>query len=189
LTLVVIAVTVTRADRVSRSGRVWARALPGSLALLTLAVVASALSRMWSYQQAYGFTVLRLGVEACELWLGVVYLLVIAAGVRLRLGWLPRAMLATGLAGLLGLAVADPERLIAQQNVLRWQHTGIVDLRYLGNLSDDVIPGLSGLDPLGRQCVLMAILRTRHDRDPDAWNEWNASRAAAPRRPAAALGC
>ena len=26
---------------------------------------------MWTYQEAYGFTVLRLLVEVCELWLGL----------------------------------------------------------------------------------------------------------------------
>ncbi|MFD1050426.1 DUF4153 domain-containing protein [Kibdelosporangium lantanae] len=72
----------TNVDDTTRD-RVFLRSLLGALCLLMLVVVASALTRMWAYQEAYGFTVMRLLVEACELWLGVVYLLVIAAGVRL----------------------------------------------------------------------------------------------------------
>jgi hypothetical protein len=127
LTLVVIAVTATRADRSTPAARTWVRCLLGALACLTLVIVASALSRMWSYQQAYGFTVLRLGVQTCEVWLGAVYLLVIAAGVRIRLHWLPRAAVASCLVALLGLAVVNPEGLVARQNVLRWQQTGRID--------------------------------------------------------------
>ncbi|WP_186382746.1 DUF4173 domain-containing protein, partial [Amycolatopsis rhizosphaerae] len=73
LTLLVIAVVVVEADRTVRACRLWMRVLLGSLSVLTLVIVASALTRMWSYQRAYGFTVLRLGVETAELWLGVVY--------------------------------------------------------------------------------------------------------------------
>jgi hypothetical protein len=43
-------------------------------------------------------------VSAVEFGLGVVVLPVLAAGVRLRAGWLPRAVVAVGVLGLLGLA-------------------------------------------------------------------------------------
>jgi hypothetical protein len=140
-------------------------------------IVASALSRMWSYQQAYGFTVLRLGVETCEVWLGAVYLLVIVAGVRIRLHWLPRAAVASCLVALLGLAVINPEGLIARQNVLRWQQTGRMDRAYLAGLSQDVVPGLAALPADLRGCVL-AEMSIRMDHSTDDWQDWNASRAA-----------
>jgi Domain of unknown function (DUF4173) len=178
LTLVVIAVTATRADRTTATGRVWVRCLLGALACLTLVIVASALSRMWSYQQAYGFTVLRLGVETCEVWLGAVYVLVIAAGVRIRLHWLPRAAVASCLVALLGLAVVNPEGLIARQNVLRWQQTGRIDSDYLADLSQDAVPGLGGLPADLRRCVL-AQMSERIGDSTDDWQDWNASRAAA----------
>ena len=77
-------------------------------ALLTLVVVASALHRMDLYQDAYGFTRLRLLVDVFEGWLGLVVLAVIVAGIRLRGWWLPRMALLSGAALLLGLAAGQP---------------------------------------------------------------------------------
>ena len=93
------------------------RGVLAALALLTLVVVASALNRMWLYQQAYGFTVLRLLVLTCELWLGAGFLLALVAVLRLRPGGLSRPMVAVGMLALLGLAALDPERFIAAHNV------------------------------------------------------------------------
>jgi hypothetical protein len=186
LTLVVIAVTVAKARRSTRTERVWLRSLLGSLAGLTLVIVASALVRMWSYQQAYGFTVPRLCVETCELWLGAVYLLVIGAGVRLRLARLPRMAVAAGLTALLVLAVVNPERLVAGENVARYQETGRIDFGYLSDLSQDAIPGLAGLPAGQRDCVLHRMA-DELDPDADSWQAWNASRAAAHDELAAAV--
>ena len=52
----------------------------GALCLMTIVVVVSALYRMHLYEEAYGFTRLRLLVSVFEGWLGVVVLLVIVAG-------------------------------------------------------------------------------------------------------------
>lgn len=86
LTLAVVGWAVRRAARETVADRVWLRALLGALVVLTLVIVASALNRMWLYQEAYGWTVLRVLVLACELWLGAVYLLILVAGARLRAG-------------------------------------------------------------------------------------------------------
>jgi hypothetical protein len=150
------------------------RGLLGALSVLTLVIVASALTRMWLYQQAYGFTVLRVLVAACELWLGVVYLLVLAAGVRLQGTWLARAVVGTGFAALLGLAVLNPDRFIAERNIDRWHETGKIDVWYLGRLSDDAVPALVTLPPNLRGCVL------EFRRVPaDDWRTWNLGRQQA----------
>jgi hypothetical protein len=171
LTLVVVAAAAHWAPRETASDRAWLRGLLGALSVLMLVVVASALSRMWAYQQAYGFTVLRLLVEACELWLGVVYLLVIAAGVRLGAGWLPRAVVGSGLTGLLVFAWLNPERMIAEHNIANNR----IDVVYLSGLSADAAPAL----PVGlRPCPPPG------DRD---WRNWNLSRAL--RQETAQEGC
>ena len=126
----------TPAERVAKRG------LLAALALLTLVVVASAINRMWLYQQAYGFTVLRLLVLTCELWLGAGFLLALVAVLRLRPGGLSRPMVAVGMLALLGLAVLDAERFIAAHNVARWSETGKLDTSYLGHLSADAVPAL-----------------------------------------------
>jgi len=157
--------------------RVAKRGLLAALALLTLVVVASAINRMWLYQQAYGFTVLRLLVLTCELWLGAGFLLALAAVLRLRPGGLSRPMVSVGMVALLGLAVLDAERFIAAHNVARWSETGTLDASYLGTLSADAVPALVDLPPAVRDCILVDIgdgLAT-----PDDWRATNVSREAA----------
>lgn len=174
LTLGVIAVVARLARLDSPTDRRWLRGLLGALSALTLVIVASALARMWLYQQAYGFTVLRVLVAACEVWLGVVYLLVLAAGVRLDGRWLARAVFGTGFVALVGLAALNPERFIAERNVDRYHATGKIDVRYLSRLSDDAVPALAALPADLGACAL----RFRHV-EPDDWRSWNLARQRA----------
>ncbi|GAA3439843.1 DUF4153 domain-containing protein [Kutzneria kofuensis] len=185
LTLAVIAVTARIAPRETAADRLWLRGIVGALSLLTLVVVASALSRMWAYQEAYGFTVLRLMVEACEIWLGLVYVMVIVAGIKLSGRWLPKAMITTAVGSLLVLAAINPEYLVARQDVQRWQQTQRLDSLYLSGLSVDILPALDGL-PDGLKACAMPWRPLPID---DA-REWNASRAAAREvvRPGPGLG-
>lgn len=177
LTLVVIGVAAKNAATDTPADRRWLRGLLGGLALLTLVIVASALTRMWAYQEAYGFTVLRLLVEACELWLGVVYVLVLAVGVRLDAGWLPRAVAGTGTSMLIALAALNPEGLIAERNVQRFAETGLIDVDYLSKLSADAVPALDALPEPARSCTLWRL--AEEVRTPDGWREWNLSRTTA----------
>ncbi|MFI9010065.1 DUF4153 domain-containing protein [Actinosynnema sp. NPDC053489] len=174
LTLGVIAVVARFAHLDSPADRRWLRGLLGALSGLTLVIVASALARMWLYQQAYGFTVARVAVAGCELWLGAVYLLVLAAGVRLRAGWLARAVVGTGFAALVGLAALNPDRFAAERNVERYEATGKIDVWYLARLSDDAVPALAGLPPELRDCAL-EFRRV----EPDDWRSWNLGRQRA----------
>ncbi|WP_433274881.1 DUF4153 domain-containing protein [Actinosynnema sp. CS-041913] len=174
LTLGVIAVTARFARVENDSDRRWLRGLLGALSVLTLIIVASALARMWAYQQAYGFTVLRVLVATCELWLGVVYLLVLAAGVKLRARWLARAVVGTGFAALIGLALLNPDRFIAERNIARWQAGGPIDLGYLSLLSDDAVPAIATLPDGMRTCAL----QYRKVKDDD-WRSWNLARSEA----------
>ncbi|WP_254896873.1 DUF4153 domain-containing protein [Amycolatopsis sp. Hca4] len=177
LTLAIVAAALRWAPDATKADRLRQRLLLGTLSALTLVLVGSALSRMWTYQQAYGFTVLRLLVEVCELWFGAVFVLVLAALVRLRPAWLPRAAIGTAAAALLALAVLDPERLIADANLDRAAAGKPLDDRYLAGFSADVVPVVSARlpEPL-RTCVLRRVLR---DDTPDGWPAWNLSRSAA----------
>ena len=83
------------------------------------------------YQEAYGFTRLRLLVDVFEGWLGLVVLAVAVAGL-VRWGvWLPRFALVTGVVALLGLAALNPDAWIAEHNLDRYADTGRVDWPYL----------------------------------------------------------
>jgi hypothetical protein len=175
LTLAVISTALRWAPKETAADRAWLRGLLGGLSVLTLVIVASALGKMWTYQQAYGFTVLRLLVEAAELWLGVLYLLMLVALVRLEQRWLPRAAIGTAVAGLLALAAINPEGFIADRNIDRFERTKSIDIAYLRTLSSDVVPTLTRLPEPIRACVLVGI----RERDQDVWWEWNSARSYA----------
>ena len=176
LTLLVIAGAARWAPRETRGERTLIRVLLGSLAALTLVIVASAVHRMDLYSDTYGLTRLRLLVAACELWLGVVVLLVLVAGIKLRGGWVPRVAVALGVVALLGLAAANPDGLIAERNVTRYQQQHRIDRAYLAGLSVDAVPALNRLPADVRDCVLPGI--DRYD-DPDDWRGWNYGRERA----------
>ena len=178
LTLVVLAGAVRWAPRESAADRVLIRTILGVLAVLTLVIVASALHRMDVYADTYGLTRLRILVFLCELWLGMTFVLVLIAGIRLRAAWLPRAVVGLGVLTLLGLAAANPDGLIAERNIARFQDSGRIDLAYLANLSADAVPALDRLDPARRDCAL-SLLDRQLRLDPDDWRGWSHGRERA----------
>ncbi|WP_237565510.1 DUF4153 domain-containing protein [Ornithinimicrobium cavernae] len=178
LTLVTIAATVRKASRATVHERRVLRLMLGALCLLTLVVVGSALYRMSLYQEAYGYTVLRLLVDAFELWLGLVVVLVMVAGVRLRGRWLPRAAVLSGAAFLLVIGLANPEAWVAEQNIERYHESGRLDLAYLSSLGDDAAPVIAENLPNDlAQCVLRGGVPAEQD-DALGWNLGRARAAA-----------
>ncbi|TNC42453.1 DUF4153 domain-containing protein [Mumia zhuanghuii] len=187
LTLAVVAAAARKAPRATAGDRLLLRVVLGALCLLTLVVVASALSRMSVYEEAYGFTQLRLLVSFFEGWLGLVVVLVLVAGVRLSGWWVPRAALLTGAAALLAMAALNPDAYVAERNLDRYEATGKIDWYYLSGLSADATPVLADLPADLRGCLRVDATRTGD------WLEWNLGRAraheAAPRGLASGRDC
>ena len=179
LTLSVVAATVRWAPKETRQQRVVLRALLGLLCALCLVIVASALYRLHLYEEAFGFTRLRLFMNAFETWLGVLVVLVMVAGVRLRATWLARAVVATAAIGLLTLGALNPDAFVAERNLDRFQSTGKIDVVYLQQLSADAVPVVDRLPEPQRSCVLAGM---QHGRV--LWLRRLEPRAAPGRRPA-----
>ncbi|WP_307853360.1 DUF4173 domain-containing protein [Kitasatospora sp. RG8] len=154
LTLVVVAVAKRWAPRSTESDRRLARVLLGALSLLTLVVVASALGRMWFYVDASGLTRLRLWVLVVEAWLGVVFVLLITAGLVRSAAWLPRAVVLSGALTAAVYGLMGPDAIVAEQNVARFERTGQIDLRNVRDLSLDAVPALDRLPANHRTCAL-----------------------------------
>jgi hypothetical protein len=171
LTLLVVWAAARKAPRGTAADLACLRGSLGLLCLLTLVVVASALYRMHVYQEAYGFTQLRLLVDVFEGWLGLVVLGVMAAGIKLRATWLPRAALLSGATSLLLMAAINPDAWVAQRNVDRYEETGKVDWVFLQQLSDDAVPVLVTLPDDVVECALAG-----HQLSDDDWLEWNLGR-------------
>jgi hypothetical protein len=145
------------------AARRWGRPHPlllAALVALCLVVVASSLRRLGLYEDVYGFTRLRISVQAIDLWLAGLLLLALAPA---RLA--PRAALAWTAAGLAAFTLANPDALVARHNVDRYRATGRLDARYLESLSADAAPalrGLPGVEPPRRR--------------PGPWSSWSLAR-------------
>ncbi|CAM3915516.1 hypothetical protein NOZE110980_19985 [Nocardioides zeicaulis] len=174
LTVLVVWVASRRAGD-TRDDRRWLLGSVGLLCTLTLLVVVSALRGMAVYQDAYGFTTLRLFVDVFEGWLGFVVLAIMVAGVARRGRWLPRVALVSGAVGLLGLAALNPDAWVAGRNLDRYEATGRIDLRYLQDLSADAAPVIAQRLPADvSRCVLQYLpwneMRADTLDDARAWN-------------------
>ncbi|MFI5836069.1 DUF4153 domain-containing protein [Micromonospora sp. NPDC051300] len=177
VTLLTVAVLggVTRWARRERPvERTMLRVLLGVLSALSVVIVVSALSRMWTYQKVYSFTGERIFVMAFEMLLGAVFLMILAAGVRWRGRWIPGTTVALTVAMLLGLAVLNPEDYAARRNTLRYEQTGKIDAWYLRALSADATPALTRLPDPVRRCTLSWIADDLAE--PDPWYAWNLGR-------------
>lgn len=172
-TLVVVGIATRKAAQDTASDRLALKSALVTLCLLTLAVVGSALYRMSLYQDAYGYTVLRVFVDGFELWLGLLIVLMIAAIVRGSGSWVPRAALISGAVFFLGFGLMNPDGFVAQRNIDRFHATGKLDTYYLAGLSPDAIPTIiSGLDEKQAACVVTWNMerRTAGGDDVLAWN-------------------
>ncbi|MEV1146848.1 DUF4173 domain-containing protein, partial [Micromonospora sp. NPDC049799] len=177
LTLAVLGGVTRWARRETRTERILLRVMLGLLSTLSIVIVVSALSRMYTYQKVYSFTGERIFVMAFELLLGAVFLMVIAAGVRWRGRWVPRLTVALAVVMLLSLAVLNPEDYAARRNIARYEQTGKIDAWYLRALSADATPALSTLPDPVRRCTLSWIAGDLAE--PDPWYAWNLGRARA----------
>ncbi|HSF97640.1 MAG TPA: DUF4153 domain-containing protein [Ornithinibacter sp.] len=192
LTVVVVGLAMRAAPVEGARDRALLRGLLGSLCLLTLAVVASALYRMSLYQEAYGYTVLRVFVDGFELWLGLVIVMLLVAGVRLSGWWVPRAVLVSAAVFALGFVALNPDAFVASHNIDRYEAGRELDTAYLASLSADATPVIAERLPADlAACVLEGAWATEGRQDDLL--SWNLGRARATDAvtglPAPADGC
>jgi hypothetical protein len=175
LTLVVV-VTATRAAEVrSRLQANVLRALLGTLCVLTIVIVVSALHRLGLYEDAFGLTRARLAAETVTWCLGGFFVLVLLAGaiaqVRRQVG---RIAIAGSALVLLAFSLSNPDGRVAQRNVDRWQTTGDLDIAYLQRLSADAVPILVKLpEPLRTEVLVPFRARLEND---EPWTSANYGR-------------
>lgn len=170
LTLLTVALVARKAPRDTANDRLALRLVLGVLCILALVVVASALYRMNVYQDAYGFTVLRVLVDAFELWMGLLLVLVIVAGIRMSSAWLPRAALLSGAVFVLVIGLANPEAWVAERNIDRFHETGRLDVAYLASLGADAAPTIRAGLPQDLSACIISSHGLPESEDVLAWN-------------------
>lgn len=158
----------------------------GALVLLVLGMLASAALRMWLYEQAFGFTLLRLLTLSFMAWLATILVLLLAALLRDRLRLFTLGLPAAAGAYVLAMALLNPDAMIVRENLDRYRAGGDLDVPYLLTLSADAVPALvAALPELGpHRPMVEAELRVRLEELEDAaardgWPGWNLARARA----------
>ncbi len=161
-------------------------------ALFTLVMVVVSIVRLQTYRNVFGLTMLRFSTTVFAAWLGVVIVMIVVALARTR--WEPRlvaAVVVSAYATLFITNVANPEAIVARENIERidWASGAThsrdgaeFDSAYLGTqLSDDAVPTLlERLDELPaeqRNALLQRLCSERHGTD-HGWS-WNLSRTHA----------
>jgi hypothetical protein len=157
------------------------------LIALVLGLVASASQRMGLYEQAYGYTQLRLYTHGFMFWLALLLGLFLLA----LLGNRPRLFVLGGFGSALVflalLNMANPDALIVRENVAHYQAGGNIDTYYLSHLSADATPDLvAALDlfDVGAQSTIVPALQRQHQQLVEAmaeqgWPSWQLGRARA----------
>ncbi|GLY29569.1 DUF4173 domain-containing protein [Kineosporia sp. NBRC 101731] len=148
----------------------------GPLLALTLLLAFSALRRLWLYMSEFGWTVTRFNAGAFELWVVGVLALVGGTWLARRTDLLPRLTAGSAGLGLLVVALAGPDAVVAAADVRRYERTGDIDVLYLSRLSPDAIPALSKLPDDVLPCALPRLP------DDQPWYSWNLSRSRADSR-------
>jgi hypothetical protein len=161
------------------------RILAGALLGLLFVVMASALQRMWIYQQQYGLTELRVYTTAFMGWLALVGVWFAATVLRGRRERFAFGALAAGLAVIALLNVINPDALIVRTNVARVEVQPF-DVDYAVNLSADAVPELLAAflaRPTEERCQAAARILSwsapEERGEQRDWRTWNWSRSRA----------
>jgi len=158
---------------------------------LTVVIVVVAVRRLNLYEDAFGLTMLRFYSELFSYWIGVVFLFLgtALADVGHGRGWFVGAAAAAGLALLLALNVANPEAVVARDQLPGARQAQRPDVVYVARLSRDAIPTvaarLPGLDPVARADLRAQLCPVEPDSVPPprftGWAAWNLGRRRAER--------
>jgi hypothetical protein len=161
------------------------KALAGIMVGLLFVVVASALQRMYLYQQEFGLTELRLYTTVFMVWISTVLVWFALTVLRARRERFAFGALLAGFAAIFAINAMNPDALIASTNIDRMEEGKRFDTYYLTTLSADAVPVLvESLPEIGdtrlrkNYTVERAVLDRWEYKQPD-WRTWNLSRSRA----------
>jgi hypothetical protein len=183
LPLLLIAHWLLRAE--TRAHERLFKALAGIMVVLLFVVVASALQRMYLYQQEFGLTVLRLYTTIFMVWISVVLLWFVLTVLRARRDRFAFGALLAGFVAIFAINVMNPDALIASTNIDRMEDGKRFDAYYLTTLSADAVPVLvESLPEIGdidlwKEYTVEQAVVDRWDSRQGDWRTWNLGRSRA----------
>jgi hypothetical protein len=167
---------------IKESGRLIGRAVrlfESLLVVCTLVMLLSAFFRMALYEQAYGYTYLRLLTHAFMIFLFVLFILTFWKIWKKKVP-LYKYYLVTAIAAYVAINYVNIDQLITKYNIERYQLTGKIDVSYLSTLSDDAVAGsvrllhVKDLSVSGRM-ENMLYFRNQSLSAPEPWQSFNLS--------------
>lgn len=139
----------------------------------TLVILVSAYYRMLLYEEAYGFTYLRVLTQAFMIFLLVLF------GILLLKIWKEKISLAkpfiiTAVAAFVIINYVNIDVIIARNNIERYHTTHKIDVEYLSTLSFDAIPEVAKLAKTEDEKVSTEIvaLLNRKKKEASRFQEW-----------------
>lgn len=159
------------------------RWLGSSLVAMLFVIMASAVQRMYLYQQEYGLTELRLYTTAFMGWMALLFLWFLATVIRGRRERFALGALVSGLLVLVALHAVNPDALIVRTNLAHMRATGRFDAVYASSLSPDALPALAAalpeLSESDREFVSAYLWERLEPMRRWDWRSWNWGRSRA----------
>ena len=157
------------------------------LVVQVMVILVSAFQRLLMYEEAYGFTRLRMVSHVFILWLGVLLAAVLILEILKRRGWFALAALISMFGFTVSLAIVNVDGQIVRRNIAR-SSLDELDTEYLKELSSDAVPAMADLyenagdpkirDLLGMQlaCRKRILEETAIPWQAYTWSDTNARR-------------
>jgi hypothetical protein len=121
------------------------RVLVGGMIGLTFVILIAAFRRLDLYENAYGYTRIRVMSGVFMFWLALLIGALLAAIFRRQRVIFGSACIVTALGFGLTLNLMNMDAFIASRNIARFERTDKLDVYYLLSLSDDAIPTIAPL--------------------------------------------
>ncbi len=128
--------------RQSKRENIVFRVLALLIVALTSIMLVSAAQRMWLYEQAFGFTQLRVYTHVFMLWLGVLFGFFVLAVFRLRMNIFALGLVLTVIGYVVTLNLMNVDLYIADRNIARYHQGQDLDIAFLNILSADAVPAI-----------------------------------------------
>lgn len=168
-----------------RSHILWFKILSTTMIVEVIVIMVSAFIRLLLYEEAYGFTTLRLYSHVFIILLGIIFCLLVY-----KIHWDSREnmfalrVFMSVILFLVGMNLLNPDLFIARQNIQRFNTTGKIDVYYLGTLSDDATAEVVKLFDILEDGDMKSSLGNElywhaTERDFTEWKSFNISRVQA----------
>jgi hypothetical protein len=143
--------------RQSKQENIVFRVLALMIVGLTTIMLVSAAQRMWLYEEAFGFTQLRVYTHVFMVWLGVLFGAYVLAVFRLRMNIFTLGLVLSTIGYVGTLNLMNIDRYIADRNIARYHEGQKLDIGFLNILSPDAVPAVI---PLWQETTDGTIINT-----------------------------